>query len=127
MTEDQDSANSGNRALTEEERRLVRWMLEHGSPEAKQFLPQLELAQVTSWRCPCGCASINFAIDGRKAPPGVHVLADFVFGDGDETCGIFVYAKAGILSGLEVWGAAVDAPKSLPLSESLRPFVQGGS
>ncbi len=111
-----------NRPLSDEERCLVRWMLEHGSPEARDFLPQLELAEATPWRCRCGCASFNFAIDGREAPPGVHVIADFVFGGEDELCGIFVFEKDGILSGLEVYGLAVDPPSSLPPPESLRPF-----
>lgn len=33
-----------NRELTDHERHLVRWMLVHGSPEAVEFLPQLELS-----------------------------------------------------------------------------------
>jgi hypothetical protein len=112
-----------NRELTAAERRLVRWMLEHGTPEAVEFLPQLEVAEVTPWRCPCGCASINFQIRGKPAaPPGVHPLADFVFGEGDMLSGIFVYEKDGILSGLEVYGLAGDAPKALPDPEQLRPF-----
>src|SRR4051794_40629861 len=104
-----------NRKLTEHERHLVRWMLEHGSSGAAAFLPQLELAEVTSWRCPCGCASINFRIQGKpEAPPGVHPIADFLFGEDESLCGVFVYEKDGILSGLEVCGYAGDAPKVLP-------------
>jgi hypothetical protein len=117
--------SNGNRELTDHERRLVRWMLEHGSPEALAFLPQLELAQVTPWRCACGCASINFQIRGKRAaPPGVHPIADFIFGDADTLCGIFLYEKAGILSGLEVYGLAGEAPKSLPEPEALRPCAR---
>lgn len=116
--------SEGNRQLTDHERRLVRWMLEHGSREASAFLSQLDEAEVTPWRCDCGCASINFQIRGRpKAPPGVHPIADFVFGEGDALSGIFVYEKDGILSGLEVYGLASDAPKSLPQPEELRPFA----
>ena len=115
-------ANAANRPLTADERHLARWMLEHGTAEARDFLPQLEQAEVTPWRCPCGCASINFQIKGHApAPPGVHILADFVFGDGQELNGAFIYEKAGILSGLEVFGYASDAPKSLPTPEHLRP------
>ena len=36
-----------NRPLTDAERDLARWMLEHGTEEAKQYLDQLELAEVT--------------------------------------------------------------------------------
>jgi hypothetical protein len=115
--------SDGNRELTDHERRLVRWMLEHGSPEATAFLPQLELAEVTPWRCPCGCTSINFQIPGKPVPPpGVHPIADFVFGEEDKLSGIFLFEKDGILSGLEVYGLAGNAPKALPEPELLRPF-----
>ena len=115
--------SDGNRALTDHERRLVQWMIEHGSSEAIVFLPQLDHAEVTSWRCPCGCASINFRIRGKPVPPpGVDPIADFVFGEEDTLSGIFLYKKGGILSGLEVYGLAGEAPKSLPEPEALRPF-----
>ncbi len=103
------------RPLSDKERCLARWMLESGTPEGAGFLSQLERAEVTPWRCPCGCASINFKVQGMPAaPPGVHVLGDFVFFNGDELAGIFIYSSNGILSGLEVTGLEGDAPKSLP-------------
>ena len=109
-------SETANRPLTETELHLARWMLEHGTPEAKEFLPQLELAEVTPWRCASGCASIDFQIKGRPpAPPGVHILADFVFGNDDNLAGIFVFEKEGILKGLEVYGLAGDALNRCPL------------
>jgi len=36
--------------------------------------------------------------------------------------GIFLYESKGILSGLEVYGLAGEAPKSLPEPEVLRPL-----
>jgi hypothetical protein len=36
---------------------------------------------------------------------------DFINGVESNLCGVFVYESAGILSGLEVTGYAVDAPK----------------
>jgi len=114
-----------NRELTDQERRLVLWMLEHGNPEAAAFLPQVELAEVTSWRCSCGCASLNFQIRGRTdAPLGIHPIAQFVFGEGDRLSGIFLYEKDEILSGIEVYGLAGDAPKLLPEPEELRAFPE---
>lgn len=116
----------GDRPLTEQEQSLARWMLAHGIPEASGFLPQLERAQATSWRCPCGCASFNFKIAGLpSAPPGVHILADFVFGSDDDLKGIFLYESAGILSGVEVVGYGGDPPSVLPNIADLRPV--GGS
>jgi hypothetical protein len=115
--------SDNNRELTDHEKRLLRWMLEHGGPEAQAFLGQVDLVEVMPWRCLCGCASINFHIRGRPAPaPGVHPIADFVFGNDDTLSGIFVYEGGGTLSGLEVYGLAGEAPKSLPEPDELRPL-----
>ena len=117
-----------NRALDKEEYELARWMLEHGSPEAQGFTSQLEFAEVTAWRCPCGCASINFQVKGEpEAPPGTHILGDFLFGQGDALAGIFIFESGGLLKGIEVYGLSSDAPTQLPnpnaLSLSTRPAV----
>jgi hypothetical protein len=117
-------ATNSNRPLTDSEYRLARWMLEHGDPAGRDFLPQLELAVATAWQCPCGCASIRFQIKGRPpAPPGVHVLGDFVFGDEDTPDGIFIFENGDLLSGIEVYemGSRV-ALTSLPSPESLRQY-----
>ncbi len=117
------SESNQNRELTSEERYLVRWMLEHGESNARDFLPQLARAQVLPWRCPCGCASIEFSIDGQPKPSGpLRPIADFVFGADANYSGIFVYEQEDILSGLEVYGLAGDAPKTLPTTDSLRLF-----
>jgi len=112
-----------NRQLTSSGEQLIRWMLEHGNPEARAFLPQLEMAQVTPYRCPCGCATIDLSIDGFREPSGgLQILADFLFGADNDPSGIFVFQKGGVLAGLEVYGLAGPAPKTLPSSDSLRPF-----
>ena len=112
------------RPLTPDESHLIRWMLEHGNAEAEAFLSQLEMAKASPWRCPCGCASVNLSIDGLPEPSGeVRVLADFVFGTDASLSGIFVFEQGGILAGLEVYGLAAEAPKTLPLPEALRPFA----
>ncbi|BAU49494.1 hypothetical protein SVA_2946 [Sulfurifustis variabilis] len=112
-----------NRPLTDGERQLAHWMLENGTAEAKQYLSQLELAEVTSWKCPCGCASIHFQIKGHpEAPPGVRILGDFLVGEGENQAGVFIYSSEGLLSGLEVYGLAGDAPRTLPRPVELRPW-----
>jgi len=112
------------RPLTDHERRLARWMLENGTAEAMEFLGQLDAAAATDRRCPCGCASFNFKVRGKpEAPPGTHILGDFLFGTDAELCGAFIYSSAGILGGLEVYGLALDAPAVLPEPDMLRPFV----
>ncbi|QQN68287.1 MULTISPECIES: hypothetical protein [Comamonas] len=112
-----------NRSLTVAEMSLARWMLENGVPEAKAFLGQLESLQVTPWRCVCGCASIDFQLDGHNpAPPGVHILGDFLFNDQDQLAGAFIYESGGLLSGIEVCGFEGDAPRVLPVAAMLRPL-----
>jgi hypothetical protein len=112
-----------NRSLTEAERQLALWMLEHGTAEAKRYLAQLDLAEVTSWTCPCGCASINFQIKGHaEPPPGVHILGDFLIGEGDDLSGAFIYSSNGLLSGIEFYSLAGDALRQLPLPVALRPY-----
>ncbi|PYS52145.1 MAG: hypothetical protein DMG13_16970 [Acidobacteria bacterium] len=105
---------STNRALTERERELAEWMLRHGTAEALDYLDQLRRAQATPWKCQCGCAT--------PAPPGVHVLGDFIFGAEGAESGAFIYSCEGVLSGLEVYGLAGEAPKQLPKPEELRSW-----
>jgi hypothetical protein len=122
------AAQDMNRPLTAEERRLVRWLLEHGTPEGRRLLPQLDHVEVAPWRCPCGCASINFVIAGRAPPDGgMNVVADFVYGEGEETKGVFVWETEGVLAGLEVWAVDNDAPKTLPSPDELQPLETAGS
>ena len=117
------SASVEIRPLSEHERRLARWMLENGGPEAITFLEQLESADATTWRCSCGCASFNLRVRGMpEAPPGVHVLGDYVFGTDKDLSGAFVFSCSGVLSGVEVYGLAGDAPRLLPEPEALRPW-----
>lgn len=111
------------RPLTDEERSLAEWMLRNGSPEATDFLEQLNAASATAWKCPCGCASFNFKIAGRpEAPPGVHILGDFLFGADENLAGIFIFESGGILSGVEVYWMGADAPAALPAPGELRPY-----
>ena len=111
-----------HRPLTTDEFRLAKWMLERGGPAAVEFLAQLPGARVVS-RCPCGCASIDFEIDGLPAPSGgLRILGDYLYGDGEDLSGIFIFERAGILAGIEVWSPlGDDAPKALPVVQVLRP------
>ena len=113
-----------DRPLSGQEAALVRWMLEHGTPEAAGFLPQLSDARVVS-RCPCGCASVNFSVAGVAPPPGsLGILADFQFRTPEgHLCGAFVFERAGVLAGLDVW--SIDGqtiPSTLPAIEALEPL-----
>ncbi len=113
-----------DRPLTAAEVVLVRWLLQHGIPQASGYLPQLDRARVAS-RCYCGCASINFAIDGVVPPPGngISILADYEWqAAGSELFGVFVFERGGLLAGLEVWSQdGLSQATSLPDIEQLRP------
>lgn len=112
------------RELSAEEYRLTRWILEHGVLEVEPFLAQLERARVVS-RCGCGCASVDFEVEGEPAPIGApYVLGDFLCGDAAKRFGIFVFQRGGRLAGLEVYGLAGDPPRTLPAPEQLRSFEE---
>lgn len=115
------------RALTADEFRLARWMLEGSGPQARAFLPQLEAARATTWRCPCGCASWVFHVDvsqpGASPVPGCtsHALCDFFFEDEDDTCGILLTQEQGVLREVHLWSTG-DAPRVLPEPDRLHPL-----
>ncbi|MEI9941497.1 MAG: hypothetical protein WDO69_30120 [Pseudomonadota bacterium] len=111
------------RPLTEDERVLIGWMLRESSDG--RFIEQLARARVVSG-CDCGCASIHLEIDGCPPPAGgLRIIGDYLFGEGDELQGAFVFERGGVLSGLEVCGYGSDAPARLPLPTDLRPWTQG--
>ena len=117
------NTEESNRPLSEQEYRLGRWMLENNTAEARPFLPQLENSDVTCWRRKCGRTSIKFQLRGHpEAPSGVRVLGDFVTGEGEEMAGILVFSSDGLLSGIEVYGMAGQAPKTLPQIKDVRSF-----
>jgi hypothetical protein len=113
------------RALTAAERGLLEWLLEHGTAEARGFLPQLARARVVSG-CTCGCPTIHFAMnEGESAATGPHTfLADFVgrSPEGVEV-GVILRARGGEISELEVYSfGGVDGAFGLPGIETLKPF-----
>ncbi|MEV8520904.1 hypothetical protein ABZR86_13990 [Dyella marensis] len=111
------------RRMTAQEEALVRWMLSHGGDLATTYLPQVDLVRVSPRKCPCGCASFDLVVPGdRPTAGGIGVLAEFVFGDGNELSGIFIFERESKLAGVEVTGYSGDAPKELPAIESIRPW-----
>jgi hypothetical protein len=114
------------RPLSAEETALTTWLLEHGEPTARQFLPQVTHARVVE-HCPCGCASVDFAIDGQRAPAGtgLDILADYQWrGSHGELFGVFVFAREDLLSGLEVWSIdGQSTPTTLPQPSELTRLV----
>ena len=117
-----------DRPLTELERALVRWMLEHGRPDAVAYLDQLSHARVVA-RCPCGCASVDFSVGGQRPPIGgsLDILSDWQWHTIEgHFCGAFVFARHSQLAGLEVW--SIDGQSSasvLPEPAELELFLTG--
>jgi hypothetical protein len=105
------------RELSDEERALVSWLLEHGTPLARQYLAQVPLVRVVS-RCGCGCASLNFEVDGRgwRSRSGMDILSDHGWkDDSGRRFGIFLFAKANALAGVDVFSSdGLGVPKVLP-------------
>lgn len=110
--------------MTAQEQRLVRWMLQNGVPEAPAFHSQARRAKVTPRRCRCGCATLEFVIEGHPITTGIgRLLGDYLFEDEEgRLCGIFIHEQHGVLGGVEVYGMEGHAPRSLPEPEQLRPF-----
>lgn len=123
MNHNSQSTNE-NRTLTDQESGLIRWLLENGEEHAAAFISQLASARVIS-RCTCGCASIYFAIAGRCAPTddGMDILSDYCWQDpSGPLFGAFVFARGGLLAGLD---RSIDGQATatyLPDPSELRPI-----
>jgi hypothetical protein len=69
---------------------------------------------------------VDFATDGTVPPPGegISILGDFAYRTAEGyLCGAFVFERAGLLAGLEVWSVdGLSIPTSLPATEQLQPL-----
>jgi hypothetical protein len=110
------------RPLTTDERRLLEWLLYHGTSEAAAYLEQLPKVSVVA-RCGCGCPTIDLAVDGRAArlsSPST-ILADAA-GKSPEGVGvgIIVHGREDLISELEIYSlAGGDEKFSLPRIEDI--------
>ena len=123
MAKSHTSSIPEDRLLTDEEKALVAWLLDHGAPKAEAFRHQLQNARVAS-RCACGCASVDFSIDGKQSDEvGLNILSDFYWlDDKGISYGVFVFAKGDLLAGLEVYSMSGKTPVSLPLLTQIRSW-----
>ena len=109
------------RPLTPHEYTVTRWAIDHGgcSQDVRAgYLAQLDRAVVIG-ECECGCASLDFGVDGSVAQgKDREVLGDFA--TEDRQYGLCVFASQGLLDGIEVFEMAADAPsKTLPDPKTL--------
>lgn len=113
------------RPPTEEERKLLEWLLANGSPDAKPYRSQVANVNVVGG-CTCGCPSIDLAPgdrEERKTGPSM-VLAEFVgkTPEGIEVV-VILHAREGEISELEVYSMPdVNGPFNLPRIESLEQY-----
>lgn len=109
------------RPLTDSERELVRFLLEHGTKDAAAYAQQLPDVMVVS-RCGCGCPTINLAVGGRAAAPSSPstTLADAQgrSPEGD-SCGIILHERDGLISELEIYSFGDAGQFSLPRIEDI--------
>jgi hypothetical protein len=114
------------RSLTPEELELLNWLLEHGLPEAKTFVPQIEKIRATRW-CDCGCPSISLHVEER-VPLGVcshTVISDAIALTPDgKRVGVLLFQKAGKLTTLEVYQQfdVMEGEWGFPVYESLQTY-----
>ncbi len=118
------SVTHTTRLLTSVEHSLACYMLANGKAASPVHVAQLEDALASTWVCPCGCASFNLVVPGiPEATGGMTILRDYVFGSDSTLAGAFIFARDGVIGGVEIYGLAGDAPTALPLPSDLRPFA----
>ena len=111
------------RVLTEHERTLVLWLIEHSFMEdASRLRPQVDRLSVIS-KCTCGCPTVDFTLDEQPAPTtrkGEKFISDWLA----EVDGMLVYVQLWVLndqiSSLEVGSLpGTDRRFGLPAIESI--------
>lgn len=93
-----------NRDLTTEERTLIRWMIEHGEPEAIQFLPKKKGGRRPHYKAPAA-PNQKLLLRTEYAGSAIAQMTHELFmllctcgpaGDGREGQGIVIYREMGL-------------------------------
>ena len=124
MPDDNVQPEPIHRPLTEEERRLLTWLVEHGHPDTAGYLPQIPAVMVAG-RCGCGCPTLDLAVAGKQADirSVSTVIAHFCGRTPDGVMvGVMLHVREGLLSELEVYRLDTATVFSLPCPENLEPF-----
>lgn len=110
-----------NRALTQHERDLIRWLIEHSFvKDASRLLSQIDRLSVVA-KCNCGCPTVDFALDGEPVPlKGAGFISDWLA----DVDGMPVYVQLWMsnerVCSLEVGSLpGSDKPFGLPAIESI--------
>jgi hypothetical protein len=102
------------------------WLLDHCAGDTEKFVAQLESIEARP-SYSCGCPSIQFRL--LLEMPEVlalrEILADFIGTSGQYAVGLILFARAGVLSELEVYTfAGNDGPFGLPPIETLKSWQE---
>ena len=114
------------RPLSEQERLLIRWIVEESSGIGSGLSAQLERTTVAA-RCGYGCASIDLAVDGseedKKEP--MDLIADYAWKTkAGNLCGAYLFTRRGRLAGLDLWSIdGAETPSALPEIQALFPLA----
>lgn len=110
-----------NRPLTQHERDLIRWLIEHGfDKDGSHFLEQIDRLSVVA-KCTCGCPTIDFALDGKPvAQKGEKCTSDWLADVDGMPVGIMLWQVNDRISTLEVYSLpGTDQPFGLPNIDSI--------
>lgn len=108
------------RPLTQQERDLIRWLLEHCHGDTTRFLSQIDRLSVCG-KCTCGCPTVDFALDGVPVPgKGHREISDWLAAVEGQLFSISLFETNGALYMLEVTCLpGSDKPFGLPPIESI--------
>ena len=94
------------RPLTQNERDLIRWMVEHADPRAAHLLSQIDRLSVAA-KCTCGCPTIDLALDGEVVPgKGERVVSDWPAKVDGELVDVMLFETNGKINSLEVYSCS---------------------
>lgn len=117
------------RPLSPAELAVLEHLLDPADPVHAALSRQIPHALVAS-HCGCGCPTVSFLL-GPEAEPAEVTSSYPVAADADvippgETCvgGVIVFARGGLLTGLELYSWLDDAIPDWPPLEHLRPTVE---
>jgi hypothetical protein len=101
----EDEMLLSSRPLAPRELELLKWLLDHGLPDAESFALQLGKLRAKPW-CNCGCPSISLLVDD-DVPLGTssfRIISDAIGKTPDgKKIGLLLFQKDGKLSTLEVY------------------------
>lgn len=111
-----------HRDLTDEERRLLEWLVSNGSPNNRAFTSQVAQTKVVS-RCACGCPTLDLAIGEKTSRTvGVSTILADAYGHSPEgvPVNVILHAREGELSELEVISMDATDVFRMPTPETLQ-------